>query len=62
MSEIQQYQIQTKIAEIIDRSRHHEEMFLVDSKTAASDILKYLQKESIWPEAAQDNSRSNFAS
>lgn len=49
MSEIQQHQIQTKIAEIIERSRHHEEMILIDSRTAASDIVNYLKKENIFP-------------
>jgi|GEM_PF-4429561 len=59
MSEIQQYQIQTKIAEIIERSRHHEEMILIDSKTAASDILQYLKKENIFP---QENTAAEAAS
>lgn len=45
MSQIERYNIQVKIAEIINRSRHHEENFLVDTKAAASDILKYLQTE-----------------
>ena len=47
MSQIEQHNVQVKIAEIINRSRHHEESFLVDSKTAASDIIKYLQRENI---------------
>ncbi len=46
MSELEQ-NIQVKIAQIIDRSRHHEEMFLTDSKTAAQQILKLLQNENI---------------
>lgn len=47
MSQMEQYNVQVKIAEIINRSRHHEESFLVDTKTAASNIIKYLQKANI---------------
>ncbi|MDB5249376.1 MAG: hypothetical protein JWQ40_3770 [Segetibacter sp.] len=50
MSKIEQTIVQGKIAEIIDTSRHGEEMFFTDSKTAASDILKYLQNEKIIPQ------------
>jgi len=46
MSETEQ-DIQVKIAKIIDSSRHHEEMFLTDSKTAAQQILKLLQSENL---------------
>ena len=47
MSNYEQYEIQQKIAQIIERSRHQEEMFLVDSKTAASDIWNYLKNKNI---------------
>jgi predicted nucleic-acid-binding protein len=47
MSQNEEDEVQTKIAQIIERSRHHEEMFLIDSKTAAVDIMKYLQKEKL---------------
>ncbi|MDQ6814894.1 MAG: hypothetical protein M3040_14255 [Bacteroidota bacterium] len=42
MSTLEQSEIQVKIAQIIERSRHQEEMFLIDSKTAASDIIQFL--------------------
>ncbi len=47
MSPFQQAEIQSKIAQIIERSRHHEEMFLVDSKTAAFDIIQFLQNNEL---------------
>lgn len=47
MSNLEQYEIQQKIAQIIERSRHHEEMFLVDSKSAAADILQFLKKKNL---------------
>ena len=49
MSQIEQIIVQGKIAEIIETSRHGEERFFTDSKTAASNILKYLQKENFIP-------------
>ncbi len=49
MSQIEQTIVQGKIAEIIETARHGEERFFTDSKTAASNILKYLQKENIIP-------------
>jgi predicted GTPase len=45
MSETDKHRVTIQIEQIIERSRHQEEMFLIDSKTAASDILDYLQKE-----------------
>ncbi|MCW3107792.1 MAG: hypothetical protein JWQ09_2298 [Segetibacter sp.] len=47
MSEIQKHIVRLQIEQIIERSRQHEERFLIDSKTAASDILQYLQKENL---------------
>ena len=47
MSNLEQYEIQTKIAQIIERSRHQEEMFLVDSKSAANDIIQFLQTRNL---------------
>jgi hypothetical protein len=47
MSQAEHYDLQLNIAQIIERSRHHEEMFLIDSKTAATDILKYLEKRNL---------------
>jgi len=47
MSELEQ-NIQVKIAQIIERSRHHDEMFLTDSRTAAQQILKLLQNENLF--------------
>ncbi len=47
MSEIEKHAISLQIEQIIERSRYQDEMFLVDSKTAASNILQYLQKENL---------------
>jgi hypothetical protein len=47
MSNLEQSEIQIKIAEIIERSRHQEERFLIDSKTAASDIIQFLYKRNL---------------
>jgi nucleoid-associated protein YejK len=47
MSILEQTEIQSKIAQIIERSRHHEEQFLVDSRTAASDIIQFLKKKNL---------------
>ncbi|GEO09456.1 hypothetical protein [Segetibacter aerophilus] len=47
MSNLEQSEIQLKIAQIIERSRHQEERFLIDSKAAASDILQFLQKKNL---------------
>lgn len=47
MSNLEQSEIQQKIAQIIERSRHHEEMFLIDSKTAATNILEFLKKKNL---------------
>lgn len=47
MSEVQQSEISNSIALIIERSRHDEEMFLVDSKTAATEIIKYLHGQNL---------------
>lgn len=44
-----QLEVQDHIACIIDRSRHHEELFLVDSKTAAKNIIIYLIGKQIIP-------------
>jgi hypothetical protein len=35
-------QFQTQLEQIIERSRREEEAFLVDSKTAAENIIKFL--------------------
>ncbi len=55
MSSLEQNEVQLKIAQIIDRSRHHEEMFLVDSKTAASDIIQFLKKKNLIEGFYQEN-------
>ena len=55
MSAIEKNNVQNKIAEIINRSRCGAELFFTDSKTAASDILKYLQTEKIIPIEAGSN-------
>lgn len=47
MSILEQTEIQSKIAQIIERSRHHEEQFLIDSRTAASDIIQFLKKKNL---------------
>lgn len=47
MSTLEQSEIQVKIAQIIERSRHQEEMFLIDSKTAASDIIQFLVNKNL---------------
>lgn len=47
MSEIEKHTIRLQIEQIIERSRYQDEMFLVDSKTAAADILNFLQKENL---------------
>ena len=47
MSNIEQTEIKLKIAQIIERSRHQEERFLIDSQTAASDIIQYLQTRNL---------------
>ncbi|MDQ6812663.1 MAG: hypothetical protein M3040_02815 [Bacteroidota bacterium] len=47
MSEIEKHTISAQIEQIIERSRYQDEMFLIDSKTAASDILQFLQKENL---------------
>ncbi len=47
MSEIEKHTVRLQIEQIIERSRYQEEMFLIDSKTAASNILQFLQKENL---------------
>jgi hypothetical protein len=47
MLPIEEHQLRLEIELIIDRSRHYEEMFLVDSKQAAFDILLYLQQQNL---------------
>ena len=47
MSETQKHLVKLQIEQIIERSRYQDEMFLIDSKTAATDILQYLQKENL---------------
>ena len=47
MSEIEKHNVSLQIEQIIERSRYQDEMFLIDSKTAASNILQYLQKENL---------------
>ena len=47
MSELEKHTIRLQIEQIIERSRYEDEMFLIDSKTAASNILQYLQKENL---------------
>jgi hypothetical protein len=47
MSEIENHKIRLQIEQIIERSRHKEELFLIDSKTAALNILQYLQNENL---------------
>lgn len=55
MSNLEQYEIQIKIAQIIERSRQQEERFLVDSRSAASDIIQYLQKRNLLESIYQEN-------
>ena len=55
MSNLEQSEIQVQIAQIIDRSRHQEERFLIDSKTAASEIIQYLLKLNLIEGFYQDN-------
>lgn len=55
MSNLEQHEIQVKIAEIIERSRHQEEMFLTDSKTAASDIIQFLHNKNLIADFYQEN-------
>jgi hypothetical protein len=47
MTANKQAQVQLEIAQIIEGSRHFEEMLLTDSKTAASKIIKFLKKENL---------------
>ncbi|MCW3081412.1 hypothetical protein [Segetibacter sp.] len=47
MSNLERSEIQLKIAQIIERSRHQEERFLIDSKTAASDIMQFLYRKNL---------------
>lgn len=47
MSQLEKYTVSLQIEQIIDRARYQEELFLIDSKTAASNILQYLQKENL---------------
>lgn len=47
MSQIEKNIVTLQIEQIIDRARYQEEMFLIDSKTAASNILQYLQTENL---------------
>lgn len=42
MSNLKQAEIQLQIAQIIDKSRHQEECFLINSKIAASEIIQFL--------------------
>ena len=45
MSEIEKHNVRLHIEQIIERSRFHDERFLIDSKVAAADILQFLQAE-----------------
>lgn len=47
MSNLEQTEIQLNIAQIIERSRHQEEMFLIDSKAAASTIIEFLYSKNL---------------
>jgi hypothetical protein len=58
MSESENHKIRLQIEQIIERARHLDEMFLIDSKTAASNILQYLQKENLI--ATKEAERNNF--
>jgi hypothetical protein len=55
MSEIENHKVKLQIEQIIERSRYHDEMFLTDSKTAATNILKFLQKENLIPVQTNEN-------
>lgn len=55
MSTLEQSEIQVNIAQIIERSRHQEERFLIDSKTAASDIIQFLLKKNLIEGFYQEN-------
>jgi hypothetical protein len=54
MSEYKHSQVQLEIAQIIERSRHQEEMFLIDSKTAATQILSFLRRENLLPSFSEE--------
>jgi hypothetical protein len=57
MSPLEEYQIKLEIEQIIDRSRHQEEMLLIDSKAAASNILLYLKQENLISTAGLEGGR-----
>lgn len=55
MSNFEQAEIRTKIAQIIERSRCHEELILIDSKTAAMDIIEFLIDKNLLEESVEDS-------
>lgn len=55
MSNLEQSEIKLKIAQIIERSRHQEETFLIDSKTAASAIIEFLKMRNLIHGFYQEN-------
>ena len=55
MSNLEQTEIQLKIAQIIERSRHQEEMFLIDSKAAAYNIIAFLHSQNLLEGFYQEN-------
>lgn len=59
MSEFEKHQLKQNIEMMIDRSRFGSENFFTDSKTAASDILNYLQQQYIFAGVNADRSVNN---
>ncbi len=55
MSNLEQSEIHVNIAQIIERSRHQDERFLVDSKSAASNIIEFLIKKNLLEGFYQEN-------
>ena len=59
MSEIEKYQVKLNIEMLIDRARFGSENFFTDSRTAASDILNYLQQENFIATKTSEQSLKN---
>ncbi len=47
MSEIEKIQVKQNIEMLIDRARYGSENFFTDSKSAAAEILNYLQQQNL---------------
>lgn len=55
MSVSEQNEIKATIAQIIERSRHQEEQFLIDSRAAAATIIEFLRKQNLVQGFFEDN-------